>query len=178
MNDEMRERRRQEEEIRRIADELTPQGLRIALPMMGNLPEAEEAAQDALIRLWKKLGGLYREGGFSGLYSTMVYNECRRRIRRRPPQGESLARLDEMGMGDEDGDPSRPIEEKENQHILYEYLARLPQKQREILVLHYVKKLPFREIGKQLGVTENVASAYASRAVMVLRRMVRKGVLV
>ncbi len=159
MTDDEQARLRQDEEIRHLADELTPQGIRVALAMLGNRAEAEEAAQDGIIRLVRKLGRYHRGGGFSSLYYKIVHNECLRRIRRRRPRGEPLDSTDEMGLQDEEGDPAMAVMREDERRIMQACLIRLPEKQREAVVLHFIEELPFAEVGQRLGMAENVASA-------------------
>jgi len=112
------------------------------------------------------------------MFYKIVQNECLRRIKRRRPRGESLESAVEMEVENEEGDPARAVEKEETRKILHVFITRLPKVQREAVIYHYIEELPFEEIGRRLGIAENVASVYVSRARVTMRKMTRKGELV
>ncbi len=54
---------------------------------------------------------------------------------------------------------------------LAKWLARLPELSREVLLLHHVTGLSFREVGEVLGLSEGAAKVRAHRALEQLRRL-------
>lgn len=54
---------------------------------------------------------------------------------------------------------------------LAKFLARLPELSREVLLLHHVAGLSFREVGEVLGLSEGAAKVRAHRALEQLRRL-------
>lgn len=54
---------------------------------------------------------------------------------------------------------------------LAQFLARLPELSREVLLLHHVAGLSFREVGEVLGLSEGAAKVRAHRALEQLRRL-------
>lgn len=66
-------------------------------------------------------------------------------------------------------DPIAILESRENGELLALGLARLPDRDREILRLYYVEGLTLAQIGVRLGVTESRVSQLRSRAVVRLR---------
>src|SRR5690242_8459003 len=76
--------------------------------MLGSLPDAEDALQDALLRAWR---GLPRFEGRSSLRSwlyTIATNACLKAIARRPRR---VLPLDHGGPGDPHDGPGRPLVE-------------------------------------------------------------------
>ncbi|HEY2887532.1 MAG TPA: sigma factor, partial [Candidatus Limnocylindrales bacterium] len=70
----------------------------IALRVLGDPRDAEEAAQDAFVRAYRALGG-YDATRIRGLrlrpwLSTIVLNLCRSRLTRRPPAARTTLSLD------------------------------------------------------------------------------------
>lgn len=63
----------------------------------------------------------------------------------------------------------------EGQSDLGRLLARLPEKTREVLMLHHVAGLSFKEVGAILGLSEGAAKVRAHRALEQLRRAAREG---
>ena len=60
-------------------------------------------------------------------------------------------------------------EEHADRAVLVAELARLPRKQRAVVVLRYVEGLPDAEIGRLLGCAETTVRSHASRALATLR---------
>lgn len=63
----------------------------------------------------------------------------------------------------------------EGQSDLGSLLAQLPEKTREVLMLHHVAGLSFKEVGQVLGLSEGAAKVRAHRALEQLRKAVRGG---
>src|SRR5215212_8727759 len=74
----------------------------IALRMLGDPRDAEEAAQDAFVRAYRALAGYdaarTRELRLRGWLTTILLNVCRNRVRR---PGPALVAIDARGPGDE-----------------------------------------------------------------------------
>ncbi|MCX7894802.1 MAG: RNA polymerase sigma factor [Thermoanaerobaculum sp.] len=64
--------------------------------------------------------------------------------------------------------------EWEGKKDLTRLLARLPEKTREVLMLHHVVGLSFKEVGKVLGLSEGAAKVRAHRAMEQLREAARE----
>src|SRR3954452_10779766 len=73
----------------------------IALRILGNPHDAEEVAQDALVRAYRALSGYdpqrIRELRLRGWLATIVVNVCRNGVRRHLPSTTPLASLVEAG---------------------------------------------------------------------------------
>src|SRR3954454_21956670 len=81
----------------------------IALSVLGNPHDAEEVAQDALVRAYRALGG-YEPGRIRELrlrpwLATIVVNLCRKRVRRNPLRTTPLGPLIQAGA-----DPAAPAD--------------------------------------------------------------------
>lgn len=61
---------------------------------------------------------------------------------------------------------------KENEKVLHEMLARLPEKQREVYTLCKLEGLTYREVAGRLGVTESTVNSHIQRANAVLKQLV------
>jgi RNA polymerase sigma factor FliA len=68
-----------------------------------------------------------------------------------------------------ESDPIAILESRETGELLSRGLARLPERDREILRLYYAEGMTLAQIGVQLGVTESRVSQLRSRAVVRLR---------
>ncbi len=121
---------------------LTPRVLSLAQRMLGDRAEAEDVAQEAMLRLWK-IAPDWRPG--EAQVSTWLYrvasNLCTDRLRRRRSVG-----LDEaFGEGNEPEDFSpgvvRRMQDAERAAALKAALAQLPDRQRQAVVLRHLEGL-------------------------------------
>lgn len=102
--------------------------------------------------------------------------------------GAAVLSLDEAQGGGEDGgaslaeslgcmrtpSPSDDAEASELRLRLVQEIARLPEKERHMIVLYYAEGLLLKEIGEVLGVSESRVSQIHSRAIMKLNRALTK----
>jgi len=120
----------------------------VAVRMLGDEDEATDAAQNAFVRGYQKLGTYDRNHKFfSWLYRILV-NEClnvRRARRIQVPLGVSLAAPD---------DTHRAAERAEIRAAVQSALLRLPVANREVVVLRHFTGLSYHEIAETLDVPE------------------------
>ncbi len=134
-----------------LAQRFTPLALRVATRMLGDGAEAEDVAQEAMLRLWR-IAPEWRQG--EAKVSTWLYrvvaNLCTDRLRRRRGVG-----LDEIAEP-EDGVPAvvdRMIA-RDRANALQDALDALPERQRQAVVLRHIEGLANPEIAAvmQIGV--------------------------
>ncbi len=148
----------------------------IALRVLGNSQDAEEVAQDALVRAYRALGGWpperIRELRLRGWLATIVVNLCRNRVRRHVPLTTPLAPLVEGGSGpaaDASTDPAGLIVLAERRDRLGALLAALPERYRIPVVLRHVADLSYAELSSVLGRPEGTLKAQVHRGLAMLR---------
>lgn len=138
---------------------LAPVALRVAQRMLGDATEAEDVAQEAMLRLWRAAPG-WRTG--EAKVTTWLYrvtsNLCTDRLRRRRSVG--IESIDEP----EDDRPGAVDEliESDRMTALQAALTALPERQRQAVILRHIEGLANPEIGEILGIgTEAVESLTA-----------------
>ena len=139
----------------------------IALRILGDRGDAEEAAQDALVRAYRALGG-YEAGRIRDLrlrpwLTTIVVNVCRNRTRvRRVPTTE---------LGFEPGaEPAvDPVTRRDARDAWAALLMTLPAAQRTAVVLRHVDGLSYAEMSTALGRPEGTLKAQVHRGLAALR---------
>src|SRR3954452_1184451 len=148
----------------------------IALRVLGDPHDAEEVAQDALVRAYRALGGYdpqrIRDLRLRAWLATIVVNLCRNRARRRPIPTTPLEPLIEVGRepaGDAADDPAAVAEIAVNRERLAALLATLPDRYRIPIVLRHVDDLSYAELALVLGRPEGTLKAQVSRALAMLR---------
>jgi RNA polymerase sigma factor (sigma-70 family) len=107
--------------------------LRLAVLLVGSRPLAEEIVQDAFSAVVAKGGAVERPGAY---LRASVVNGCRMALRRRDTERRHAPAPGLLGADA----PSELVE-------LHDVLQRLPQRQREALVLHHLLDLTSAEIG-------------------------------
>jgi RNA polymerase sigma-70 factor (ECF subfamily) len=148
----------------------------IALRILGNPHDAEEVAQDALVRAYRALAGYepqrIRELRLRAWLATIVVNLCRNRVRRTSPPTTPLAPLVEAGRepaADRTTDPGHVAAVAADREHLAALLATLPDRYRIPVVLRHVDDLSYAEHAEVLGRPEGTVKAQVSRGLAMLR---------
>ncbi|MGD0556541.1 MAG: SigE family RNA polymerase sigma factor [Streptosporangiaceae bacterium] len=147
-----------------FADIRLPALLRFAGVLTGDRALAEDVVQEVLIRAhsrWQMIGQLDHPESY---VRRMIVNEFlswRRRSWRLIPSGTG-AELDDRQA------PDHAFIHAERDSLLAE-LAKLPRRQRAVLVLRYYEGLPDTEIAEVLGCSQGTIRGYAFRALTALR---------
>jgi RNA polymerase sigma-70 factor (sigma-E family) len=136
--------------------------LRFAMVLTGDAPLSEEIVQEVLVRAyerWEHVGALEHANAY---VRRMVVNEFvswRRKWSR-------VERFDLAAHGIAQSDHAEAYAER---NAVLADLARLPRKQRAVLVLRYYDGLSDAEIAEVLGCSAGTVRGYASRALATLR---------
>jgi RNA polymerase sigma-70 factor (ECF subfamily) len=125
--------------------------------------EAEDIAQDALLRAWRRRSTLRETDRRNQWLATIVRNEAfRQHARVRPDPTSSI----ETYEGAEDAQVVATVELAD----LHEALKRLSEKDRELLSLRYDEDLTQAAIARRLGIPEGTVKVRLHRARDKLRR--------
>jgi RNA polymerase sigma-70 factor (sigma-E family) len=139
-------------------DELYRQSYRrlvlIALSITRNLGDAEEVVQEAFARGYARRRTLEGVDNPEAWLTTVALNVARRRMRRRT-FGAGLA-----GPGPDD---ANPVDRRISNLDLFDAILRLPEQQREAVVLHHLADLPLEEIARRLGVAVGTLKSRLAR---------------
>ena len=155
-----------------------------AVSMLGNEADAEEVAQEALLKAFRNLARFRGDCKFSTWLTQITLNEGRMRLRKYRP--DSHFSIDEPIDG-KDGDyiprdfadwreiPSEALERKQLRQALQRALASLPDKYREIVILRDVQNLSTREAARALGIGEANVKTRLLRGRLMLREALAPG---
>jgi RNA polymerase sigma factor (sigma-70 family) len=140
----------------------------------GSITESEELAQEAFLRAWKSLGQLKDLDKFRPWLCRIARNTAQNwfRSQRRDVAGQG-APLE--AAADKPSDEIGPVEaamNREQQAVVHQALAQIPENLREPLVLFYREQQSTREVARQLGLSENAARQRISRGRSMLRAQV------
>ncbi|HEY2716509.1 MAG TPA: sigma-70 family RNA polymerase sigma factor [Solirubrobacterales bacterium] len=137
--------------------------LRTAYRYAKDRTEAEDIAQDALLRAWRRRATLRNAERRDQWLATIVRNEAfRTHARSRPDLSESIEYLE--GAEDE-----RMLETVEHAD-LQAAMRRLSERDRKLLAMRYVEDLTQAAIARRLGIPEGTVKVRLHRARNKLRR--------
>ena len=151
---------------RLLATRLTPLAYGHALRVLRDGAEAEDVAQEAMMRLWR-IAPDWRTG--EAKVSTWLYrvvaNLCTDRLRARRGQG-----LDGIA---EPADPAPPVElrmqQRSRAEALHDALMTLPERQRQAVVLRHIEGLANPEIAVILGIGVEAVESLTARGKRALK---------
>ena len=142
-----------------------------ALRMLGNTRDAEEVAQDALVRAYRALLGYpedrIRALKLRGWVWTIAANLCRNRLRSRARHPQRT--LDGLDPSEPGGGPEALALSGERQTELAALLLDLPWETRTAIVLKHVVGLTYAEISEALDRPSGTVRSDVSRGLARLR---------
>jgi RNA polymerase sigma-70 factor (ECF subfamily) len=141
--------------------------LGIARRFAADADDAEDLAQRAFINAAQRAGG-WRGGSFKSWLFRIVVNLAKNHVRDNARFDRSEDAQDHEAAPTE-ADAHGRLEDQEQQAELREAIARLPKRQREVLLLRIDGDLPFAEIAQTLGITEVNAKVNFHHAVQKLK---------
>jgi RNA polymerase sigma-70 factor (ECF subfamily) len=149
---------------------------RYAQALLGNRADAEDATQEALLRLWNHLPRINLFNVRGWLFRT-TRNYCLDQVRKRAQQIVSAPAEDENPDRWPDAlaiDPSRAADSGSRLEQAREALRQLPETLRSVFVLYEVNGLRYREIADVLGIPINTVKVNLLRARQRLSKLVVK----
>jgi len=157
-----------------------------AVAIVKNDADAEEVAQEAILKAFKALGRFRQEAKFSTWLIQIAINEAKMRLRKdRRHLYESI----DQGQQSDEGDyipkdfadwreiPSQALERRELRDALAKALESLPEKYREILILRDVNHLSITETAQILRLSEANVKTRLSRARLQMRDALASGIV-
>jgi RNA polymerase sigma-70 factor, ECF subfamily len=156
-----------------------------AISVVKNPADAEEVAQEAVLKAFSNLSGFRAESKFSTWLIEITYNEARLKLRKaRPHLYESIDDQHQSGEGDSwprDFADWRPIpcellEEGEIRQAVQDAINSLSPTYREVLVLRDLQQLSIKETSTILGISEALVKTRLHRARLLLRDSLAPGI--
>lgn len=146
---------------------LYPQLVRTAYGLVGDWALAEQLAQEAFLRLWRRWGWLQDPQAAPAYLHRTVVNLGRAAVRRRVSERRALAR---GGFGERD-DSTQSVEEPHVGVVLRQAIETLPYRKRACVVLRYLTGLSEAETADALGVSVGTVKSQTHKALRQLREL-------
>jgi RNA polymerase sigma-70 factor (ECF subfamily) len=155
-----------------------------ALSLVKNEADAEDVAQEAILKAFKNLARFRQEAKFSTWLIQIAINEAKMRLRK--DRRHLYESIEEGRLGD-DGDytpkdfadwrdiPSEALEQKELRQALTKAMDSLPEIYRTVLILRDVQHLSITETAQVLGLSEANVKTRLSRARLQMRDALAPG---
>lgn len=135
---------------------------RIAYLLTGDWAEAEDLAQEAMVRTYRAWGRIADSTKPAAYARAVLVNRHRSLLRR--------ARVEAKHWVARQPDAPPEVEgPQEDALVVWQALAALPSKEREVLVLRYYEDMPQHEIAQALGIPVGTVKSITHRAVGRLR---------
>ncbi|WP_035351080.1 sigma-70 family RNA polymerase sigma factor [Edaphobacter aggregans] len=148
----------------------------MALSLLHNEAEAEDAAQEAFIKAYRNLDRFRSESRFSTWLIAIVLNEARARLRRKQPaltdsiDDTSEGSVAPAQLTDWREIPSESLERQEVRTLIRRALASLPLAYREVFVLRELEERNVQETAETLGITIASVKMRLHRARLMLQK--------
>src|SRR5689334_11453889 len=134
-----------------------------AASILGNDADAEDVAQEAILKAYRHLGRFRHEAKFSTWLIQIAINDARMKLRK---DRRHLYQSIDDGKENSDGEyiptdfadwreiPSEALEQNELRKALQTAMRSLPEKYRTVFILRDVQQMSIAETAKALGITE------------------------
>ena len=159
--------------------------------MIGDSDEAEDLTQEVFVKMYLSLATFRSEASLNTWLYRIAGNLCidshRKRTRRQNALGGATISLSEPAAGEasaEDGGPGRDVADRSYEPFgmlarieldaqIQAALARLPEKMRQVVVLHDIEDMPYEEVASVVGCPLGTVKSRLFNARMQLRDLLR-----
>ena len=145
---------------------LTP-ALAVAREVLADAALAEDAVQEAFLRIVRRYRQYDSSRPFSSWFYTILRNVCTDMLRHRARQAKVI-QLAAYAKADAEQPSLDSLDS-------LDLLRKLPRESRTVLTLRIVHDLPFRDVAAALGISEEAAKKRAQRALRALREKQMEG---
>jgi RNA polymerase sigma-70 factor (ECF subfamily) len=136
---------RRREAFQRLADGHLDPSYRLALAIMGNPSEAEDATHDAFVIAWQKWGTLRDPSVFEGWFMKILINTCRNRLRR-------IHRTRHLDVSDElRAAGADQLRRSDDRALIEPALASISPDHQVVIALRFYRDMSIDQIGRVLS---------------------------
>lgn len=149
-----------------------PKAVRFAYKMLGNLADAEDAAQDAFLKVWQQAAKWQPKSQFTTWFYKILYHLCIDIIRKRKIHEDDA--LDHIE--DDKPNPEMALQTENIKQYMQKIIMELPEQQRAALALCYYQDYSTQQAADILGVSLTALDSLLFRARRSLRnKLISKG---
>src|SRR5262245_2293147 len=153
---------------------------RIAFHYLRDAAEADEAVQDAFVKVYAHLASFREELPFEVWFTRILINGCLDRIKARTRRERWVSPMPEGPGGERDfaermpgsgPSPEDQLLARERRQALATALAKLPERQRSVFMLSHYEGCTSREVSALTGLNESTVRVHLFRAIRRLRAL-------
>ena len=147
----------------------------VAMRMCGNREDAQDCLQEAMIRVYRAIGGFKAQSSFSTWVYRVTMNTCLDELRRRKSRpNTSLDGLLDSGWAPTDGrdTPEQHAVRMEARRSISAYINELPEDMRAAIVLRDVQGMSYEDIAAALDANIGTIKSRISRGREKLREKI------
>lgn len=137
---------------------------RLCYSMLGDRAQAEDAAQESFLRIWKSMERYRGDAALGTWIFSITRNVCLTAITKRGAQRS--APIEEV----ERISPPAPDRERD----LVRRVAQLPDNYRQVVMLFYMEERSYDEVARMLALPLGTVKTYLHRARQQLARMIKE----
>jgi RNA polymerase sigma-70 factor (family 1) len=130
--------------------------------------ESENLIQDVFLSLWENRYKVQKDSSVKSFVFTITYNTAISIIRKKARESQFIEYLKSLQEITEEP-VNVKLEYNELTTKLDEIINTLPQRQKEVYLLHRVEGLKYTEIAKRLNISVNTIETHMSRALKTIR---------
>jgi RNA polymerase sigma-70 factor, ECF subfamily len=140
---------------------------RVAYGLLRSVPDAEDAVQEALLKLYRGSAWLAMEDEKAFLART-VWRTALDHQARRPKSSDAISDVPELAA--RGGSPEQAVAEDAERALLGRLIDALPEELRQPLVLSAIEEMTSREVALAIGIPEGTVRTRLMRARTELKR--------
>lgn len=168
MDDDIRaqlERRHYAEAFDLLLQQFKDRVFRLAFSLLRNQTQAEDAAQDTFVKIWKGLPNFHGDASLSTWIYTITRNTCLSELKKRAARPTLSLQDPEMEetadrMTAAPSNSAQPGSEMD----LDAMLEALPEKPRRVVILFYLEQKSYEEVAAMLGIPLGTVKTLLFRA--------------
>lgn len=151
--------------------------------MLGNSADAEDAAQEAFIKMFRFIGSFTEQSSFSTWMYKIASNVCLDWLRKNKRKNNETISLyqdgdegEEFALPLEDDSPSpyHKLQQNEAQRALCRALEALGEEQKKVIILRDIQGLSYEEIAQVTGMASGTVKSRINRARLALKKILEK----
>jgi RNA polymerase sigma-70 factor (family 1) len=130
--------------------------------------ETENLIQDVFLSLWENRNKVVKDSSIKSFLFTIAYNSAISILRKKIKESAFIEHL--MSLQEINVEPVNvELEYNDLTKKLDEIINELPQRQKEVYMLHKVEGLKYSEIAERLNISVNTIETHMSRALKTIR---------
>ncbi|HJT63393.1 MAG TPA: sigma-70 family RNA polymerase sigma factor [Candidatus Limnocylindria bacterium] len=150
--------------FRQLADRHLESSYRLALVIMGQPADAQDAVQEAFVLAWRKWGTLRDQAKFERWFDRILVNTCRSRMR-------SASRWQTQDLSEDLALARESYGDVIERDVLFQAMRRLSADHRVVVGLRFYRDLTVEDIAKRTGARPGTVKSRLHHALRQLREL-------